>query len=290
MDIKQYIDNLFSGYEETDSLVDFKREIRSNMDDRIKSLTKKGLEEKAAFEKAISELGDISALADELSLKKRQEVFSEMYMKTRSYIKPKRMSLYVLCGAVLGFGIITAISAWFFSGEINSFLGTLLIFGEISALGFAYLGLTQETASREAMSWKRALWYVAASGVFLFGIVVFVTTYFVDGLGLPYAIATLIPFVLPSLALGIFLILTEKDRSKPWVVALRKKTMEREMERFASPAQAERFGLITGALWIAAIAVFVLLTITIGIKFSWLAIVAALIGQMLVLSMFTKSK
>lgn len=290
MDMKQYIDDLFSGYEETESLADFKLEIRSNMDDRVKSLMKKGLDEKAAFDKAISELGDVSALADELSLKKRQEVFSEMYMKTRSYIKPGRMALYVLCGAVLGFGIISAFLAWSFSGDINALLGTVLVFSEAALLGFVFLGLTQETASREAMSWKRALWYVAVSGVFLFGVIVFVMTYFIDGLGLPYAIATLIPFALPSLALGIFLILTEKDRSKPWVVDLRKKAMEREMERFASPAQAERFGLVTGALWIAAIAGFILLTLTVGIKFSWLAIVAALIGQMLVLAMFTKSK
>lgn len=290
MDMKQYIDNLFSGYEETESLADFKQEIRSNTDDRIKSLMKKGLDEKTAFEKAISELGDVSALADELSLKRRQEVFTEMYMKTRSYISPKRMALYVLCGAVLGFGIISAMLAWFFSGDINSFLGTTLVFGEIAVLGFVFLGLTQETASREAMSWKRALWYVVVSGVFLFGVIVFAMAYFIDGLGLPYAIATLIPFALPSLALGIFLILTEKDRSKPWVTELRKKAMAREMERFASPAHEERFGLVSGALWIAAIAVFVLLTIIVGIKFSWLAIVAGLIGQMIVLAMFTKSK
>ncbi|MBR0597576.1 permease prefix domain 1-containing protein [Sinanaerobacter chloroacetimidivorans] len=288
MDIKQYIDTLFSGYEETEALADFKQEIKSNMDDRIKSLMKKGLDDKAAFNKAISELGDVSALADELSLKKRQEVFSEMYMKTKSYMKPWRMVLYILCGVILCFGIIAAALAWSFSGEINAFLGTLLIFSEIAVLGFVFLGLTQETAAREAMSWKRALWYVGVSGVFLFGIIVFIMTYFLDGLGLPYAVATLIPFGLPSLALGVFLILTEKDRSKPWVVEFRKKAMEREMQRFANPAQEERFGLVSGALWIAAIAVFIILTITVGIKFSWLAFPAGVIGQMLILSAFSK--
>ena len=140
------------------------------------------------------------------------------------------------------------------------------------------------------MDWKRALLYVIAAGVFLFGVIVFIITYFEDSAGLPYAIATLIPFILPSSAFGAFLILTEKDRSKPWVKKQREEYIKRSRERFGDPAQEERFGLFSGALWIAAIAVFILLTMLFGLKFSWLAIAAALIGQMLVLGMFTKSK
>lgn len=288
MDIKQYIDSLFSGYEETNALADFKEELESNLNDRINSLRKKGMSEREAYDKAIAELGDVSVLADELSLKKKQQVFSEMYMKTRSYIKSWRMALYVLCGTVLGFGVITGITAWLFSKDIHAFLGTLLFFGGASVLGFVFLGLTQETAMREAMAWKRALWYVVASGVFLFGVILFIMTYFADGAGLPHAVASLIPFALPGLALGVFLVLTEKDRSKPWVKELRKKAIEHEMDRFANPAEQERFGLISGAIWIGAIAAFILILITAGIKFSWLAFVVALIGQMLVLSSFSK--
>lgn len=166
----------------------------------------------------------------------------------------------------------------------------LLPFGMTSILGLVYLGLTQETASREKMTWKRALWYVAASGLFLFGILVFVITYFAQEAGLPHAIASLIPFALPGLALGVFLVLTEKDRRKPRVIELRKKALQREMERFASPAQQERFGLFSGALWIGAAAVFILFTMTVGLKFSWLAIPAALIGQMLILTAFSKKE
>ncbi|MBA4602003.1 permease prefix domain 1-containing protein [Thermoactinomyces mirandus] len=290
MNIKQYIDSLFSSYEETDSLADFKEELESNLNARINSLRKKGLNEQAAFDKAITELGDVSTLADELSLKKRQEVFSDMYMKTRHYMSTWRIVLYVLCGAVFGFGVIVSVLSGFFSGDVNAPLGSLLIFGGIPILGFLFLGLTQETAVHEAMSWKRALLYVVAGGVFLFGVIAFLITYFEDNAGLPIAIATLIPFILPSLAFGVFLVLTEKDRSKPWVIRQRKEYMERSQKRFGDPVQQERFGLFSGALWIAAIAAFILLTILFGIKFSWLAIVVALIGQMIVLAMFTKSR
>ncbi|MDR3289315.1 MAG: permease prefix domain 1-containing protein [Peptococcaceae bacterium] len=295
MNTQQHIDGLFSAYEETAALLDFKEELKSNLDDRIGSLMKKGLTETAAFAKAIEELGNISVLADEISQKKRQEVFEHMYMKVSHYMTPKRVALYVLCGLVLGFGVVAALLSWFYSGDINSPLGTLLVFGTLALAGFLFLGLTQETAANEAMSWKRALWYTAAFAVFLFGLIVFVMTYFYFSAGsdprrLPEAVATLIPFILPSLALGAFLLLTEKDRSKPWVVAQRNEFRQRELERFANPVQAERFGLVCGALWIAALAAFILLTITVGIKFSWLAFAAAIVAQLLVQANFASGK
>lgn len=290
MNTCKYIDSLFSDYQETSALTDFKEELKSFLDERIKTLVKSGIDEKNAFEKATNELGDISAVADEISRKKKQELLGEMYLKTRHYMSTWRIVLYVLCGAALGFGAIVAALSGFFSGDVNAPLGSLLIFGGIPILGFLFLGLTQETAVHEAMGWKRALLYVVAGGVFLFGVFAFLIAYFENSAGLPYAIATLIPFILPSSAFGAFLVLTEKDRSKPWVIQQREEYMKHSRERFGNPAQEERFGLFSGALWIAAIAAFILLTILFGIKFSWLAIVAALIGQMLVLAMFTKSK
>lgn len=41
MDTQKYVDGLFSGYEETPALTDFKEELRSNLDDRIANLIKK---------------------------------------------------------------------------------------------------------------------------------------------------------------------------------------------------------------------------------------------------------
>jgi len=290
MNTREYIDSLFSDYEETSALTDFKEELKSFLDERINTLVKRGIDEKDAFEKATNELGDMSAVADEISRKKKQEIIAEMYMKTRHYMSTWRIALYILCGTALGFGVIIAALSGFFSGDINASLGSLLVFGVIPIVGFLFLGLTQETAVREPMSWKRALLYVVAAGVFLFGVIVFIMVYFEDGAGLPYAIATLIPFILPSLAFGAFLILTEKDRRKPWVIKQQEEYMKYSRERFGDPAQEERFGLFSGALWIAAIAAFILLTMLSGFKFSWLAFVAALIGQMLILAMFTKSK
>jgi hypothetical protein len=284
MNTQEHVDSLLCGYEETQTLADFKEELRSNLDDRIASLVKKGATKQAAFTKATEELGDISALAEEISLKRKKEIYSEMYMKTRNYMSTKRIALCVLFGAMLGFAVIGALLDWLNLQEPAGPMGALLIFGGIPILGFVFLSLTQETATHENMSWKRAFWYVAASGMFLFGVFTFGVTYFYSERGIADAIATLIPFALPGVALGVFLILTEKDRRKPWVIEQAKKYTEQETEYFANPAQAARFGILSGAIWIAAIAGFTVPTMTLGIQFSWLAIVAALVIQMIILA------
>lgn len=307
MDIQKQIDALFSDYQESPALDDFKEELTGHLDERVKSLTKKGMDEKSAIEKALGELGDISQVADEISKKKRQEVFSEMYMKTRNYMSAKRSALYALCGLVLGLAVLIPLITWFASGILVGAVSVLLPFGMAGVLGLLFLGLTQETASREAMSWKRALWYMLVAGLVLFGVLAAFITYFGmefaalteaelaahGAWGNPFvtgAISVAMMFTLPGIALGIFLILTEKDHSKPWVIKQREEHMKYANEQFDNPAQAQKFGLICGALWIAAIAGFVLLTMLVGIKFSWLAIVAALVIQMIVMAAFTKSK
>jgi hypothetical protein len=290
MNTEMHIDALFSDYLETPALADFKEELKSHLDERIAGLVKSGMDESRAFEKATKELGDMSVAADEISRRKKQEVLGEMYMKTRHYIPAWKIALFVLCGATIGFGLIAAAVTWLASGVILAPIGTMLVFVVAPAVVMVFFALTQETATHEAMSRKRALLYTAAAGVFLFGVFTFFLTYFAAGAGLRPAVATLIPFALPSAAFGVFLILTEKDRSKPWVTDRRAEHMKYANEQFGDPARAQRFGLICGALWIAAIAGFIALTVLFGFKFSWLAIVAALIAQMLVMAAFAKSK
>ncbi|MDR1651231.1 MAG: permease prefix domain 1-containing protein [Synergistaceae bacterium] len=288
MNIEEHIDAMFAGYADNASMKDFREELCANLTEKIESLKNRGLDEDAAMKKALGELGDISVIADELSQKKRREVFEIMYMNTRNYMSSRRVLLFVLCGAVLGFAVIASVLGWMYSKEAGAAAGSLMVFGIPPACGLIFLSLTQETAGKEAMSWKRALMYSADAAVFLFGTAVFWMTYLNGPNGLADAVAVLIPFVLPSAAFGAFLVLTETDRSKPWVTALRKEALERENELFESLSQERRFELLSGALWIAAAAGFVLLTMTLGIKFSWLSAVAAVVCQMLLVSAFIK--
>ncbi|MGI6149658.1 MAG: permease prefix domain 1-containing protein [Limnochordia bacterium] len=95
LNTREYLDSLFADYQETPALDDFKEELRGFLDERIKNLVQTGMAQRDAFFQATSELGDMSAVADEISRKKKQEVLAEMYMRTRHYMPTSRIALYV---------------------------------------------------------------------------------------------------------------------------------------------------------------------------------------------------
>jgi hypothetical protein len=303
MDTKSYIDSLFSGYEETGTLRDFKEELQSNLNERIKSLIGKGADENAAFDKAVRELGDISVLADQISLRKKQEIFEDAYMGVRNYLKPARVAFYVAAGACFIMGIALALTVYFTGEDQSAFdafwepnkrqvsaFGVIMIFIPLSAAAFTFLGITQETASRYPRSIKRGLWYALSAAVLGVGIVLFPLTYFAADRGLMEAIASLIPFIIPGLSLLIFLILTEKDFRKPWVKERFEKEARASREMWRDPVTAARFGMVSGAVWIFAVGFFLLFGITIGFHFSWLAFIFAIAVQLLVHTLMLKNK
>jgi hypothetical protein len=307
---KEFVDSLFRGYEETTTLSDFKEELASNLDDKIGSLVNRGLNEEEAFTKAAAELGDISVLADEISLKKKQEVFGEAYMNIKRYMKPKRVAAYVLSGCVLVFGVISAVIALFaqesggfpemgFPGSqlienshrFTAFFGVLLPFVSLSAAGFTWLGLTQELPALYPLSKKRALWYAAAVFFLAAGLILFPLTYFSTGTeySLIGAIGILIPFVLPSTGLLAFLVLTEKDRLKPWMKLRHEAEVKKNYEMFSDPAVSARFGMFSGAIWLAAAGFFVLFGFLAGFGYSWPAFLFAAAVQLWVQGTMMKS-
>jgi len=313
MNAKEFVDSLFKGYEETAALADFKEELLGNLNAKIESLVKKGIDAQAAFTKASAELGDVSELADELSFKKRKEVFEEVYMDIRNFMDAKRVAGYVIFVVLALFGIITAAVVFFAGGTRDSNINLTAVFAAMqpfltaAAAGFTWLGLTQETSSVYPLNKKRAAWYAAAAGLIVFGLLTVPIVLFgrlndgadkalgaipaLDG-GLEKigAISILIPFVLPGIGILVFLALTEKDRLKPWAKDFRDKAVKREMEMWSDPAAAARFGMFSGAIWIFAAGMFVLLGLLIGFKFSWLVFVFATAFQLLVQGVMSKPK
>jgi hypothetical protein len=310
MKAKEFVDSLFKGYEETAALADFKEELLANLNAKTESLVKKGIEPEAAFEKAAAQLGDVSALADELSLKKRKEVFEEVYMDIRNFMSTKRVAGYVVFVVIALFGIITGLIV-FFSGKwrdaqsgLPAAFAAAMPFITAAAAGFTWLGLTQETASSYPLSGKRAAWYAAGVGLIVFGLftapvvllgnisfnMTALSEITAKGGGLKWlaAFSSLIPFLLPGIGILVFLGLTEKDRLKPWAKDLRDNAVKSEMEMWSDPAIAARFGLFSGAIWIFAVGLFFLLGYIIGFKFSWLVFIFATAVQLLVQALLSR--
>ncbi len=285
-----YIDRLFEGYENTPELQDFKEEIAVNLQERIKGLQAKGMSEEDAFEKATAELGDVTEVADELSRQKRNEVIGKMYMYSQKTKIGKIHALgYVLCAGAILFGIIAAAIAFSVNGDLFTSVATLLPFIIPAGTALVFLGLTQETTRNLPMSWKRALIYGLTTGVTLFGLCTSALLYFMEGAELTAVLGTLLPFVLPGLCLITFMILTEKNRQKPWVAQELGTWMENHGKDAADPRRIEQRGLLSGALWLLSIALFVALGFLIGFQYSWVVFLFSIAGE-LVIEFWVRSK
>ena len=311
MNTKEYIKSLFTDYEENNELVDFMEELQSNLDARIASLERKGLSETDAFDKACAELGDISVLAKELSLKKRREVFEEAYMDVRKYMTAGRVASYVIFGVLALLGISSGMIAFFAIRGIGmslnismvSLFGITMPFLVAAAAGFTYLGVTQETATHYPVSNKRAAWYTVAATLIAFGVSTMPLVYFgmetssefganiFGGLNVIVSIiAMMIPFVLPGVGLLVFLVLTEKNRFKPWMASIHKNNLEKEMKMWSDPAEASSFGMIVGSIFIFGFALFILFGFIVGFRYSWLVFLFAVAAQLLVQGLMMKKK
>jgi phosphatidylglycerophosphatase A len=102
------------------------------------------------------------------------------------------------------------------------------------------------------------------------------------------ALAVLIPFALPSVGVIAFLMFTEADYRKAWVL----KEAEKHSawaKNFGASGNAQTFGMMTAALWILAIGAFVFLLIIKLWIFSWIPLVVALALMMLLLAHYMKN-
>jgi hypothetical protein len=292
-DTKAFVDSLFEGYEKTDALLELMEELTGNLDDKVESDMKKGISRAVAFDKAKAELGDVSALAGELSLRLRRDVIAERYLGVRQYQTAPRVAAYVLFGLLFLFGLVTSAVVYFSRDSAAASLGwdgamermtgvfgALLVFITAATAGLTFLGVTQETAALYPMKKKRAVLYAVASGVIAFGLTLFPLTYFAAERGLMEAIATLIPFALPGAGMLSFLVLTETSRLKPWA-AERMMAEIRESEKTFGDAGVH-FGLYSGAIWIFAFGVFIALGFFIGFRYSWLVFVFGAAIQLVV--------
>ena|SRR5690625_285130 len=287
MDLKQFIDHAFEKYEESAKLIDFKEELLTNLQDRLNSLEATGLNRSEALKEIKTEFADINQIAEEMSLAKKKEVFEVQYMSLRHFVTKPRAAIYTLLGVLAIFGLITAGLSYLGSGKIEALIGVLMVFLAMPLGGFVYMALTQETAARNSMRPLRASIYSIAVFVFLFGSLLVPMLVFGEARSLEGALATLIPFAVPSIGVITFLIITESDYRKAWV--LREAENQNEWAKsFETSGNAQTFGIMTAAIWILAIGVVILLLILKLWIYSWIPLVVASAVMMFLLAHYMK--
>ncbi|WP_227994910.1 permease prefix domain 1-containing protein [Oceanobacillus sp. CFH 90083] len=283
MMIKKYVDDLFQSYESTPELEDFKEEIMMNLKDRVQDLEKKGKSSDEAFAEAVAELGDITAIADDLSREKRKEIIGKMYVDTKPKLSAGYAIGYTLAAGVLLFGIITSLITYFSTGD-NLFIAisSLLPFVVPAGAALTYLGLTTETTAKYPMHWKRALIYTLAVGLILFGISISSSQYFMENSDPAAILGVLIPFVLPGILVIAFLILTEKKRFKPWLMQEHERHHEAYTGYYKDTEEITKRGMLSGALWIGTMGVFLIIWILTNILYALPVFLFAIVGELLI--------
>ncbi|KMY55250.1 hypothetical protein AC623_16025 [Bacillus sp. FJAT-27231] len=265
--VKQYIEQVFADFPPSNQLTELKEEVEANLQERIQEFTHQGMNGEEAFQKAISQLGDITKVAEDIGIKARYEVIDHMYNKKP--LPKVHVFGYVISIGVLLFGIITALLVHLRMEEYYITVSTLFPFAFVSISALVYLGLTQETPHHFGMKPIRAAGYTAATALLLFGLFTAGIVYFQGQAENGEWVATLLPFSIPSICLYVFLGLTEKDRGKQDQEWMRYTT------KYYNPEYQMVRGSISGALWIFAFAIFLILGFAVSWKYAWIVFIFA---------------
>jgi hypothetical protein len=295
--ITNAIDAVFAEYEDTKELNEFKDEIGVYVSEHIKEMLTTGVGEEEAISRALGKLGDVTEAANLISHKKRKEIIMNAYNK-KIPIGIKHAIGYALSALLLLAGLMTAGSVWFGGDRPIAVTSTLLPFVLVSVTGFVFLGLTQETNKRYPMSRKRSLFYVASAILITIGAFTCITSLWEEPFVFnfdyePFGYENfsprdskvsdvlaggVLPFIVPGLALLVFLIATEKDRRKEWIFKQDVKTA----------ARSKTFSLFSAALWFFALGLFIVLGFSVSWTISWVAFIFAVAGQYLIYGLTVK--
>ena len=301
--IHRYLDDAFAEFPRTPENQDLKEEIRGNLAARVSELEDAGAKPAAAAATAIRELGDIRSLVESVGAvdpgasapssgasRTASADASQAAVRLQSLNRVKADPAWVVRTVLLSLLLATGV-AFLTVGAILGAHGTAdtwLVLGMPTEAGLsaAFLGLivgdslARETSQHYRMPSGRAAGFGLASFAGLAGLGL-VATWLANPqvwfliVGCVLALAALMAFI----ALGV----TQTNRAKPWVKELnRLYAIDNAFE--SDPASAARFGLYTVVIWVVAIAAFIVLSITVGFAWSWLALAAALVIFFLVLA------
>ncbi|MDR2860608.1 MAG: permease prefix domain 1-containing protein [Elusimicrobiota bacterium] len=288
--IEDLVIEFFRDYEETGLLRELKEEISANLSARIEDMMKKGISEEEAIGKAFEEFGDIAQVADEMSRQKRNDFIMQAYGKKVPLDKVHAIG-YCIAGALTVFGLIAGAVSFLNYGIIYTAIFVFMPFAVLAAGAFTYLGLTQETNVRFAAKNKIGLGYgisamLITAGVFTSLIVLFLNVsienineegWFVviENIGIKFLGS--LTLLLLGVFLLVFLLIMQKPKMKPWVV--------KRVEQYRR-MHDEKFGLLSGFIWITAFGLFILFGYFATWNISWIVFIFAISAQ-LILEYFT---
>lgn len=275
-DVNRLLDEAFTGIEMTPERQDLKDEVRANLVARTIELQAEGLSGDAAARRAVEEFGDIHAIVDGTE--------PSAYVAT-ALLRVRPRPAFVLRTVILSVVGVTGLAVL----ALAATAGGIALAGEAVAAFVVALAcgaittdaLCQETTSNHPMPIGRAAGYGAGTTLTLAGLAC--GWLYLRGADLAWVFAGAVPAV-AGIGILSYLGATQTNRHKQWVMRMAESNAA-VGNRFADdPAAAARFGIYTTVIWLIAIAGFVLLTLTVGWLWSWLAIVGGLAAMMILVA------
>jgi hypothetical protein len=291
------LDEAFRRLPETDDLLDLKNELRASLIARADELEAGGTGPTAAVATAFAELGDIGAIVAEVvgdgsgreatasSAEERTPGQRTLELMRRHKVRPKPAFVVrtVILAVVTAAGLaLTALAAFRILGW--PMWASVIVAVVVLAAPAGVLvgdGTHQETTSNFPVPGARAASYGAASFLAVAGLAL--GALFAVDLSQMWLIVVAASLLVVAIAWFSYLGATQTNRKKPWTRALREQYQG--TDRFSrDEAAAARFGIYAAVIMIVAIALFIVLSFTVGFVWSWLALVGGFVVFFLVLA------
>lgn len=212
--VNSYIDNLFSGVGPTQQLFELKEELAVNIKEKIADYITRGMDEDQAFKESVISMGDLGGLVEDMRKLGQDTAKQSVYSSMTARIS----TAGIITGVLLVLFGIFMVTMLYFMPEFSMPRDGAAVAGNgifIVAGGavITYSLLTRETRQNFAMNRIRAAFYALSIGLILFSLFTAVVTRFATG-EIFIAVASLMIFFLIGIGLLLYLVLTEKDRSK----------------------------------------------------------------------------
>jgi hypothetical protein len=280
--IHRLLDEAFAGIDMTPDVQDLKEEMRANLVARAAELQGSGVSAADAAQRAIAEQGDVrSVIEDTATASADAAPWGQRVRPNPGYVV-RTVVLGLTAAAALA-GMVLAVvfpdlALWV---QVVSGLALAATAGVIVADA-----LRQETTTNYPVPRQRAIGYGIAAAAAMAGAAAAAVG--VPDLSVPWLVGGGLAVVAAVIGFT-YLGATQTNRHKPWVVRMQSHHRLTEFElagdRFSQdPAAAARFGLYTVVNWLLAGAGFVVLGLTVGWGWSWLALLAGIVTMMIMLA------
>ncbi|QTM99089.1 hypothetical protein ERJ70_07110 [Sediminibacillus dalangtanensis] len=207
--VRSYVDNLFAGVGDSQQLYELKEELSINLKEKIIDYKKAGMNEEEAFKEAVSSMGDLSGLVEDMRQIGQDQTRKSVYSSMTARVSTAGLITGILVGL---FGLLTMAMLYFMELPLEAVTGPaiFIVFGGAIV---TYSMLTRETNKKYAMTKVRAMLYGLSVGLILFSLFTAFTSGFATG-EIFIGISSFMVFFLAGFGLLLGLLFTGTDRKK----------------------------------------------------------------------------